>query len=124
MYELTVKGKFSAAHALRGYDGNCANVHGHNWGVEMVVRAENVTSVGLTIDFRRLKSVLHETLAELDHKNLSEIPPFDGLSPSSENIARWLFEKLEPVVGPLGGRLAEIRVAEGDDCSVSYDGIS
>jgi len=124
MYELTVKSEFSAAHALRGYDGNCANVHGHNWSVELNVRAETLTPVGLAVDFRKLKSILRETLAELDHRNLNEIPPFDELSPSSENVAKWLFERMAPAVERLGGRLAAVRVAENDDCSVSYDGIS
>ena len=123
MYELTVKSEFSAAHALRGYEGNCANVHGHNWKVELAVQADMLTPTGLAVDFRELKSVLSETLANLDHKNLSEIPPFDQLSPSSENIAKWLFEQMAPAVERLGGRLAAVNVAENDDCSVSYDGI-
>jgi len=124
MYELTVKSEFSAAHALRGYEGNCANVHGHNWSVELTVRSETLTPIGLAVDFRELKSVLRETLVELDHRNLNEIPPFDQLSPSSENIAKWLFDRMAPAVERLAGQLAAVRVAENDNCSVSYDGIS
>jgi len=124
MYELTVKSEFSAAHRLRGYQGDCANLHGHNWTVELVVRAETLSPIGLAVDFRELKSALRETLADLDHKNLSELPPFDEISPSSEHIAEWLFEQMAPAVEQLGGRLAAVRVAETDDCSVSYDGIS
>jgi len=124
MYELTVEETFSAAHALRGYAGNCANLHGHNWTVELVVRAERLAPTGLAVDFRDMKSVLRETLNGLDHTNLNEVPPFDEISPSSENIARWLFERLSPAIEQFGGRLARVRVAESDDCSVSYDGTS
>ena len=122
MFTLAVKSKFSAAHALRDYDGDCANLHGHNWTIEMVVGSDSVSETGLAADFRDLKAVLQDILTELDHTNLNNVPPFDKLSPSSENIARWLFEKLSRPVEELGVLLKGIRVSENDECSVTYDG--
>jgi 6-pyruvoyltetrahydropterin/6-carboxytetrahydropterin synthase len=120
MYELTVRDTFSAAHALRDYDGDCANMHGHNWSVDMVVRAETLGPNGLAADFRDLKSVLHDVLSELDHKLINEVVPFDEINPSSEHIAKWLFERMSAVVEGFGVRLAAIRVGENENCSVSY----
>ena len=122
MYELTVRGKFSAAHALREYAGDCARMHGHNWSVEIVVRAESLGPDGLAVDFRDLKSVLDETLSQLDHRYINEVPPFDEINPSSEHIAKWLFERMSAELDGLGVRLARVRVGENDTCSVSYDG--
>lgn len=122
MYELRVRGTFSAAHALRGYAGNCSRVHGHNWSVEMVVRAESVGPDGLAVDFRDLKSVLNDTLSQLDHMYINEVKPFDEINPSSEHIAKWLFERMAARVDGQGVRLSRVRVGENDTCSVSYDG--
>ena len=122
MYELTVRGKFSAAHALREYAGDCARMHGHNWSIEIVVRAETLAPDGLAVDFRDLKSALDETLSQLDHRYINEVPPFDKINPSSEHIAKWLFERMSAKLDALGVRLARVRVGENDTCSVSYDG--
>lgn len=122
MYELTVRGKFSAAHALRGYAGDCARMHGHNWSVEIVVCAETLGPDGLAVDFRDLKSALDEAVSQLDHRYINEVPPFDEINPSSEHIAKWLFEDMSAKVDGLGVRLAGVRVGENDTCSVSYDG--
>ena len=123
MYELTVRGKFSAAHALRGYPGDCARVHGHNWSVEIVVTAKTVDQNGLAVDFRNLKDVLNDSLSLLDHQYINDVPPFDKINPSSENIAEWLYKRVSAEVETFGVRLSRVSVGENDSCSVSYDGI-
>ena len=90
MYILTVEDSFSSAHQLRGYQGKCENIHGHNWRVVLSVRGSNLNDIGLLIDFKDLKNILKSILAGLDHKNINEIEPFTKINPSSENLARYI----------------------------------
>jgi 6-pyruvoyltetrahydropterin/6-carboxytetrahydropterin synthase len=95
MYEVSVQHHFDAAHYLRGYQGKCEKVHGHRFQVAVNVRAEEVDSIGLTYDFAKLKQHLKEVLNRFDHTLLNEIPPFDKLNPSSENIAATIYKEFQ-----------------------------
>ncbi len=119
VYALTVRTSFAAAHHLRGYEGNCERLHGHNWQVELTVESDALDSRGMAIDFRAIKGALGETLAGFDHRYLNEVPPFDGVNPSSENIARYLFEEMERKV-PRPVRVARVTVWESDDARAEY----
>ena len=77
MYELTVKSHFDAAHALRGYPGECRKLHGHTWDVEVTVAGETLDDVGIVYDFKSLKDDLNAVLDEYDHAYLNDVPPFD-----------------------------------------------
>ena len=90
MYILTVEDHFSSAHQLRGYQGKCENIHGHNWRVVLKVKGSELNDIGLLIDFHELKSILKDILNQLDHCNLNEVEPFDKINPSSENIAQYI----------------------------------
>ena len=94
MYELTVKASFSAAHSLRDYDGPCSRVHGHNWGVEVVVSGRELQADGMLVDFGDIKKATNEVIGLLDHRKLDEVGPFDTLNPTSENLARWIYEQV------------------------------
>ncbi len=119
MYALTVRSSFAAAHRLRGYEGNCERLHGHNWQVEATVESSEVDSRGMALDFRAMKGALHDILTRMDHKYLNEIPPFDAQNPSSENIARHIFEEMEGKI-PAPARLARIAVWESEDARAEY----
>ena len=95
MYEVVVKSDFSAAHRLRAYRGKCENLHGHNWIIEAAVSSKTLKSNGLLIDFRILKGRLEKILEELDHTNLNELAPFKKKNPTSENIAKFIFDMLK-----------------------------
>jgi 6-pyruvoyltetrahydropterin/6-carboxytetrahydropterin synthase len=99
MYELTVKGHFDAAHALRGYPGECRNLHGHTWDIEVTVAGERLDEIEIVYDFKQLKADLAGVLGRYDHAYLNDVPPFDELSPTAENLARVVFEELAGVVG-------------------------
>ncbi len=88
MFELTVEDSFDAAHALRGYDGPCENLHGHTWKVQVFLKGEKLNKLGLLEDFKNIKKRLQTVLAEFDHKNLNDLALFQKLNPSSENLAR------------------------------------
>jgi len=94
MYELMIETHFAAAHSLRNYPGDCARLHGHNWRVELCVECRELDETGLAVDYRVLKHELKEAIAKWDHYNLNDIAPFDTINPSSENVARILYEDM------------------------------
>lgn len=119
LYTLTVRASFAAAHRLRAYEGNCERLHGHNWQVEATVESETLDSRGIALDFRTIKGALGDLLADLDHRFLNEVAPFDALNPSSENLARWIFESLEGKI-PAPARMARVTVWESDDARAEF----
>jgi 6-pyruvoyltetrahydropterin/6-carboxytetrahydropterin synthase len=119
VYTLTVRSTFAAAHRLREYAGNCERLHGHNWQVEATVESESLDEQGMAMDFRAMKGALHDVLSGMDHRYLNEIPPFDALNPSSENLARYIFGEMEGRV-PAPARLRRITVWESEDARASF----
>lgn len=94
-WRLTVRREFAASHCLRHYQGKCERLHGHNFAVEAVVAGEALLpGVEFLMDFGDLKAMVDGVLAALDHRHLNEVPPFDRLNPSSENLARHVFDQL------------------------------
>lgn len=118
-YALTVRSSFSAAHRLLEYEGNCERLHGHNWQVEVCVESDTLDRRGMALDFRVMKAALNGILSRLDHKYLNEVPPFDARNPSSENIARHIYEEMERTVPP-PARLARVAVWESEDAWAEY----
>ncbi len=116
---LKVTDSFSSAHFLKNYRGKCENVHGHNWRVELEVVGEKIDKTGLLIDFKVLKGILKDVLGVLDHRLLNEIPPFDRCNPSSENIAKVIFEQVKERL-PEGVRVRSVTVWESDNACATY----
>lgn len=119
MYELSVKSHFDAAHALRGYEGECRQLHGHTWDVEAIVAGERLDEVGIVYDFKRLKDDLGSVLERFDHAYLNEVPPFDEINATAENLARVVFEALEERLGA-EVRLVEVAVWESPIARIAY----
>ena len=120
MYEITVQRHFSAAHHLAGYEGNCARWHGHNCDVTVFLLAEELNELGIAVDFRIVKSSLDRILEELDHADLNQVPGFTDRNPTSENIARYVFEKLTHGLAGEGVEVAKVRVSETPGTSASF----
>lgn len=120
MYTLKIITSFAAAHRLINYQGNCENLHGHNWKVEVEVTAKNLDKAGLGIDFRVLKHETETLLKTLDHTYLNELPPFLETSPSSENIARYVYGELSRKLNSDNINVKMITVWESDSASASY----
>jgi len=119
VYTLTVSSSFAAAHRLREYAGNCDRLHGHNWRVEATVESERLDEQGMAMDFRAIKGALNDIISRMDHMYLNDLPPFDERNPSSENIARYIFEEMEGrITAP--ARLCRITVWESDDARAEY----
>ena len=120
MYHLTIKTHFAAAHRLVNYQGDCENLHGHNWNVEVTVSARELDTAGLGIDFKILKRHTKELLGELDHKYLNDLPAFSQISPSSEQIARFLFHRLSAQLDSANVCLERVTVWESEFACGSY----
>ena len=120
MYELTIETKFSAAHQLKNYQGKCERLHGHNWKVEVHVTSPVLDNIGLAIDFKVLKETTNGLLEKLEHVYLNDVPPFTRLNPSSENIAKWLYEGLMDKLTGTAVKVAKVTIWESDTASASY----
>jgi 6-pyruvoyltetrahydropterin/6-carboxytetrahydropterin synthase len=120
VYEITVEATFSASHQLRGYKVEIEPLHGHNFRVEASVAARKLDQVGLAVDFLELDEWLKEILAPFDHRHLNEVPPFDRLNPSTENMARYFFERLEEKLERPELELRQVRVWEAPTYRASY----
>jgi 6-pyruvoyltetrahydropterin/6-carboxytetrahydropterin synthase len=119
MYELTVKSHFDAAHALRDYPGECRNLHGHTWDVEVTVAGADLDSIGIVYDFKSLKDDLGSVLADYDHVFINEVPPFDELAPTAENLARVIYERLARAIDARVSVL-EVSVWESPIAKLTY----
>ncbi len=123
MYELKVTKHFAAAHNLREFYGKCENLHGHNWFVEVRVRARELDRIGLVMDFGVIKRHLDGVLDIIDHQYLNELPAFQADNPSSENIARFIFNTLATLIREeSSGRvwLHSVSAWESENASATY----
>lgn len=121
MYEIEVRSAFEAAHFIRGYEGKCARLHGHNWEVIAVVRGQELDKLGMLIDFRVLKVELKKILDDFDHRFLNEQETFADENPTAENLARKIFERLA-LSEIFGGsiKLHAVKVCETPNSCVTY----
>ena len=122
MYKITITKSFSAAHVLQEIGGKCEYQHGHNFKVDVTVSAARLNDEDLLVDFRVLKGWTARVMEELDHKYLNELSPFEGVNPSSERVARYIFERIEESARPLNLRVEEVVVWESDTSRVAYTG--
>ena len=120
MYELSIETGFASAHQLRGYKGKCEKLHGHNWKVQISVTAERLNEIDLAIDFHELKKIANEVISPLDHAYLNDIFPFTEKNPSSENIAKWIYETMKKKINDDNVRVSAVTVWESDTASASY----
>lgn len=119
MFRIGITKHFSSAHYLRGYQGKCEGLHGHNWKVEVVVTSGRLDHLGMVMDFKRLKQKLCAILDELDHRLLNEIPHFAERNPSSEELAQYVCQKISAQIEP-GIDVERVTVWESDQCWAQY----
>ncbi len=118
-YELTIKADFGAAHLLRHYKGKCERLHGHNWKLDIVLASATLNEDGMVMDFGDAKEIVSRVLEPFDHYYLNEVPPFDTLSPTSENIARLVADRIGQEV-PGGVAVTRVTAWESDRCGATY----
>jgi len=122
MYELVVEREFSAGHRLRDYDGACARIHGHNYRVELSVVGEELLPAGFLVDFGDLKEMCDAVIGRLDHRLLNELEPFREQNPTSEHVARHVYEEIQARLRGPRVRVQYVRVWETPRQSAIYRG--
>ena len=119
MYEVMIKTEFASAHNLRNYKGACEALHGHNWKVDITVETDQLDEIGLALDFNLLKEKTNRIIGELDHIYINDHPAFKEKNPSSENIAKYIYDKLKAALDN-GVRMQKVTIWETDDAAASY----
>ncbi len=124
MFEVSVEETFAAGHALRGYHGKCENVHGHNYRVRALIAGESLDAAGLLVDFVDLKQILRAIIEKLDHQFLNDVPPFDKLNPSAENMARYFHDEMSRGLNGTARanavHVSEVKIWETDTATATY----
>jgi len=133
---ITRRVEFSASHVCRNPQlteeenrrlfGPAANPHGHghNYVLEVSLQGDPDPITGMVMDLKELKEILNREIVDpYDHRFLNyEVPPFDQVVPTVENIARDIWERLERTLNQPGRRLHSVRVYETPDLYVDYNG--
>lgn len=120
MFDIEIRRTFSAAHQLKGYNGDCRNLHGHNYNVIAVVRTAVLNDIGIALDFKLLKAALDEILDGYDHKNLSELPEYSEINPTSEVMARNIYRRLSESVNTADIKVYSVRIEESANSGCTY----
>ena len=120
IFEVYIETHFSAAHALRGYPGDCARLHGHNWIIQVYVRCRELDDIGIGIDFRVIKENVKDVLQGLDHFNMNELPAFQEDNPTSENIAKYLYRELSKRIDSDQVKVSKVKVSETPNAGAIY----
>jgi 6-pyruvoyltetrahydropterin/6-carboxytetrahydropterin synthase len=120
MYQISVEQHFDAAHFLRGYRGKCEALHGHRFRVVVKVESPALDDIGIAYDFAELKECLRSILCRFDHTCLNDVPPFDKINPSSENIASTIYSELQPRLAETPVSISCVEVWESPQTGISY----
>jgi 6-pyruvoyltetrahydropterin/6-carboxytetrahydropterin synthase len=120
MYIVSVDSKFASAHYLRGYEGDCARVHGHTWKVTVDISVEDLDEVGISVDFKKVSEVLEEITSKFDHRNLNEIDEFLTDNPTAENIARIIHSFMLFRFDGENVKIDSVTVAESEKYRIKY----
>ncbi len=116
MFELSKQFRFDAAHTLdRSIDTETSRrIHGHSYRAEVTVRGRPDPVTGMVVDLGLLERTMADARDALDHRFLDEI---NDLGPATmENLSRWIWERLSPIVGNLH-KVSVYRDSSGDACS-------
>lgn len=119
-YTLKILADFASAHTLRDYPGDCRRMHGHNWKLEVEVEANRLDDAGMGVDFRVIKNAARTLAKTLDHYYLNDIPPFDKINPTAENIAAYFFRGLSQTLNQPHLRVSAVTLWETDRACVRY----
>ena len=121
LWSLRVSSDFSSSHQLLNYGGKCESLHGHNFLVEVEVKGKKLEpDTGMLMDFKELKNKLAGVLDELDHKHLNEHEYFRKINPSSENLAKFIYDRLKFLLPGNKVELVWVMVAEKDSSRAYY----
>jgi 6-pyruvoyltetrahydropterin/6-carboxytetrahydropterin synthase len=119
-YTLKILADFASAHTLRDYPGDCSRMHGHNWKIEVEVTATALNEHGMGMDFKTIKTATRKLAKTLDHRYLNDIPPFDTVNPTAENIAQYFYQSLSKTLNIETAKISGVTLWETDRACVRY----
>jgi 6-pyruvoyltetrahydropterin/6-carboxytetrahydropterin synthase len=119
-FKMKIVTDFAAAHLLRDYAGPCSRLHGHNWKVEVEVVATSLDNIGMGMDFTDIKTATKAVIDRMDHRHLNELPPFDSINPTAENIAAHIYQQLVERLNDERVSVHAVTVWETERACVSY----
>jgi 6-pyruvoyltetrahydropterin/6-carboxytetrahydropterin synthase len=119
-FKMKIVTDFAAAHLLRGYPGPCSRLHGHNWKVEVEVTATRLDEIGMGMDFRDIKAATKAVIDQMDHRHLNELPPFDEINPTAENISAYIYRQLATKLNDERVSVHAVTLWETERACVSY----
>jgi 6-pyruvoyltetrahydropterin/6-carboxytetrahydropterin synthase len=119
MYFLAIDLNLAGAHQLRNYPGACSLLHGHNWKLKVEVRSERLNELGMVIDFKDLSDICWQAVGAFDHRFFNEIPPFDVLNPTAENLARFFYQEIGRLL-PAGVAMHDLYLWETEKYQVRF----
>ena len=120
MFELSIQTHFSAAHTLRGYPGDCARLHGHNWKILVTVVTGQLDQLGMGIDFKILKTYVEDIIDPLDHQDLNTVEPFDRVNPTAEHLAKHIYDQLKTRLQSQNVHIRSVQIWESEKYSALY----
>ena len=119
-YTVKVTNYFCGAHRLRGYQGDCVDVHGHNYKLTTEITANQLDDLGMVIDFAQARPIIDKIVMQLDHKFFNEVSPFDTINPTAENIAAWIYKQIAQQINSDRVRVKSVVLQETPHEAVSY----
>jgi 6-pyruvoyltetrahydropterin/6-carboxytetrahydropterin synthase len=130
MYSVTVRDHVMIAHSFKGeVFGPAQRLHGATYVVDVELTRPDLDADGLVVDIGRAAAALHQVLADLNYRNLDELPAFAGQNTSTEFLARVVFDALVAAIGrgdlgPGASGLERIRVTlhESHIASAAFEG--
>lgn len=120
-FTLKILTDFASAHTLRNYPGACSRMHGHNWKVEVEVKTATLDEMGMGMDFKRIKKITREVTEQLDHRYLNDLPAFQNINPTAENIAVYIFNSVSKLINTEHIRVKSITLWETERACVRYE---
>lgn len=121
-YTAEVKVGFTAVRRLLNFNGHCAELHGHDFKVHLVLGRDTLDASGLVIDYYWVREQLEALTQTMNFQCLNELPDFQNLSPSCEVLAKWFFEKMQTVLSEAENtvKLTHVTVWENDNFCSTY----
>jgi 6-pyruvoyltetrahydropterin/6-carboxytetrahydropterin synthase len=119
LYDISIETKFAASHQLHGYNGPCKSLHGHTWKIRVEVTTTEVDEIGISFDFKALKSITEEVIDRFDHEHINSIPPFDKKNPTAEHLSRYIYDEIKERL-PGHVKIARVTLWESDQYAISY----
>ena len=120
-FTVRVEARFEAAHYLREYRGISEPLHGHSYKVEadLAAKGGGIDRDAIAVDFISAKQKLEHLAKKLDYGCINDVPPFDAINPSAENIAQWFHRELTAAIAE-EGIVRAITIWEGPANSVTF----